>query len=95
MTLVQTACSRKGVIFVVDLVHLQFRLRFFRVIGQFLFAFLWERFSRSFGTGGSSSADPPLKGWAILKSPFGRGQTDPLAGLRNRGLKNDENVTLV
>jgi len=56
MTLVQTDSSRKGAIYVFGLAYLQFRLRFFRVIRQCLFAFMWARFSRLFGTGAPTSA---------------------------------------
>ena len=34
-------------------------------------------FSRPFGTGHFCSTIPPLKGWAIVKSPFGRWETNP------------------
>ena len=33
---------------------------------------LWQQFNRPFGTRCLNPTIPPLKGWAILKSPFGR-----------------------
>src|SRR6266496_521006 len=51
---------------------------------------LWERFSRPFGTRRSISTYPPLKGWAILKSPSGRGQMNRLSCLINGELKNGQ-----
>src|SRR5262245_32004204 len=43
-----------------------------RVLLRLSFPFLREYFSRPFGTRYSHSTNPPLKGWAILISPFGR-----------------------
>ena len=49
---------------------------------------LWQYFSRHFGTQCPYSTIPPLKGWAILKSPSGRRQTNRLCWLSNGGPKN-------
>src|SRR5437867_12302307 len=47
------------------------RLNPSKAILRLSFPFLWECFSRPFGTRCSHSTNPPLKGWAILKTPFG------------------------
>src|SRR6266498_2762533 len=41
------------------------------------------KFGRPFGTRCSYSSIPPLKGWAILKSPFGRQQPNRLCSSTN------------
>ena len=52
--------------------------------GLLLIPSLWQNFSRPFGTCCPYSSNPPLKGWAIFKSPSGRWQANPLRWLRAR-----------
>ena len=55
--------------------------------GLLLIPSLWQNFSRPFGTCCPYSPNPPLKGWAIFKSPSGRWQANPLRWLPNRGFR--------
>ena len=64
------------------------RLNPANVLRQVIDPFLWQKFSRPFGTRCPHSTIPPFKGWAILKSPSGRPQTNSLCCLRNGGPKN-------
>src|SRR5258705_8717085 len=58
------------------------------VLDLFLSPAMRQQFFRPFGTCCPYSTIPPLKGWAIVNSPFGRWQPIPLSWLFKRGRKN-------